>query len=104
MSASESLTAAPPWAVTAWVDDVNVYIELPTVNGAPFVTKFALTEGGLSKALHYMRAEHNKHQPQGGYYIVPDHTLKPSKGIEKVKASERTRESTRAILKRLGLT
>ena len=102
MSATPALEARPPWAVTAWVDDVAIYIELPTVNGSPYVHKFAHTEGGLSKALNFMRQQHKSHQPQGGYYIVPDFPI-TRKGPE-VKATERARESARAVLKRLGLT
>lgn len=101
MSATSSLTARPPWAHEMWCDDTHIYVELPSTNGAPFIMKFSLTEGGLSKALNFMRTEHHKHQPQGGYYVVPDFPI-TRKGPE-VKATERTRESTRAILKRLNL-
>lgn len=50
------LTAKPGYAVTAWLDDRNVYIELPSKGQMPpYVLSFDLSEGGLSKALHLMR-------------------------------------------------
>lgn len=53
-------SAHPPWAVVAWCDDRAIYIELPCVDGPPYVTKYDLTEGGLSKALRLMRDARRK--------------------------------------------
>lgn len=78
MSATAAPYARPAWAVTAWVDDVAVYVELPGSAGLPYITKYPLTEGGLSTALNLMRQAH--HQASGGrrYTIPTDGVAKPS--------------------------
>lgn len=94
-------SARPVWAVTAWVDDNFVFVELPTTDAPNYIMKFDLTEAGLSKALKLMRDTHRKAQPTGGYYKLPDQPI-----VRKVaKPSQFTddqRAKARATLKRLG--
>jgi hypothetical protein len=58
MSASQAPTAKPSWAVTAWVDDRYIYIEIPSTKGNPYVQKYPITEGALSKALNFLRTRY----------------------------------------------
>ncbi len=73
MSATYLPSGRPPWAVTCWTDDVNVYLELPCVDGPPFIQTYALTENGLGKALSFMRDFHRQHEPKGGTYKIAPH-------------------------------
>ncbi len=50
----------PPWAVTIWTDEANIYVEFPTKTGTPYIAKYSLSEGGLSKALHFMMQRHRE--------------------------------------------
>lgn len=103
MSATHSITARPAWAVTAWVDNTHVYIEIPAakLGDPPYIEKHSLTEGGLGKALGFMKSLHAKHEPQGGYYQLPE--MKITRKGPTVIASEGTREKVRAILRSKGL-
>lgn len=69
-------TSAPEWAVTAWVDDRYVYVELPVITGPNYVTKFPLTEAGLSKALNLMRKTHRSSRPMGGYHDLSTEVIR----------------------------
>lgn len=52
-------SAAPPNAVKMWMDDRAIYVELPLSPGyestLPCILRFAISEGGLSKALNILR-------------------------------------------------
>ena len=50
---------SPPHAVTCWVDDRNVYVELPT-KGQPYIQRFPITEAGFHKALSALKDIHDK--------------------------------------------
>lgn len=100
MSASAASSGRPAWAVCAWSDNNAIYIEIPAKSGIPYISKFALSEGGLSKALSLMRSLHRTIEPLGGNYQIP---LNP--GIKKAQTfSEDSRKATREILKRLKIT
>jgi hypothetical protein len=47
----------PAWAVTCWCDDEFVYVALPVKNAAPYIQKFPLTEGGMTKAINILRVQ-----------------------------------------------
>ena len=87
-------TAAPPWAVRMWSDNRNVYAELPGVNG-PVVMAFAISTGGLSKALNLLSGRHDK---EG--HGVP-YTRMPSTVPDKSGFSEKQRRDTLDMLKRM---
>jgi len=59
MSASVT-TFRPPWALTCWVDDEYVYVEMPGTP-MPYIQKHALTEAGFAKALNVLREVHRQH-------------------------------------------
>lgn len=105
MSAEYLSTGRPPWAVTAWVDDSYVYIELPCKDGPPYIEKHAFSESGLSKALGMMRDLYRKQRPKGGTYSLSRHpkliAMDKSKGLPQASDSQRT--IVRNILKKRGI-
>lgn len=99
---AEALTSArPPWSVVCWVDDNFVYTEVPCVSGPPLIQKYPLTEGGLSRALNFLRAFHREHQPAGGDYKI---TLQAKITRDAPKGSDAQREKAREILRKLNIT
>src|SRR5262245_55003734 len=64
-------TFRPPHAVIMWSDDNWSYVELPVTGDVPYVCKFALTEAGLSKALHVLRTARTKRLPATVSYQKP---------------------------------
>lgn len=91
-------TGRPAWAVCAWVDSNNIYIELSGMHG-PHISKYPLSESGLSKALYLMRSCHKKqsspiYQAPG---VNPDYKAKGN-------FSEKQREHAREVLRRLKIT
>lgn len=97
MTDTFATSAAPPWAVTAWLDDTAVYVEIPNRAGPPYVMSFALTEGGLSKALGLMRQVHRELGAKR--YTKTDSVTKPFP-----KFTEGQRQSAQKVLKKLGIT
>lgn len=91
----------PAWAVTMWMDDSAVYMELPCKDGPPYITRYELCEGGLSKALGMMRDIYRASAPTGGSYNLTKHPILVKN--EKALGDEATRAKTRAVLKRLGM-
>lgn len=65
MNAKSSPDYRPPWAVIAWADEANVYIELPVKDGPPYIQRYPLTEGGLAKALKVMIDAHFRFKKVG---------------------------------------
>lgn len=97
MTATFAKSAAPPYAVLCWADELNIYTQLPSVNG-PYVARFPRSEGGLSTALHHMGAMHVEHSGQP--YVRP--TL-PSKELTTKGLTQNDREAARDALKKLGV-
>jgi hypothetical protein len=62
-------SAAPAWAVKCWSDDVNVYAELPSING-PCVVAYPRSEGGMSRCLSTLGAYHTA-EGSGQPYLRP---------------------------------
>jgi len=100
MSASFAESGRPPWAVIAWTDYTNVYIELPSKEGPPYIQSFALSEAGLSKALHLMRDLHKRDLPRYGTHKVVQPVIQ-RKGA--AQGSEASRDKVRELLKRKGI-
>lgn len=99
MSASASPSGRPPWSVTVWCDSTHLYTEIPGAPGKPpYIEKHALTEGALSKAIHFMRSLHEKHCPDKANYVVPPWPVTKGPQISAV-----TREKTLSVLRRLRL-
>jgi len=101
MNATLASSARPLWAITVWCDNTHIFTELPSVNGgAPYIQKYALTEGGLSKAISLMRDLYAKHQPLGGDYTIPLNPLiKHAQGINNFSPDQR--QAARDILRKL---
>lgn len=97
MTATFAKSAAPAYAVLCWADELNIYAQLPSING-PYVARFARSEGGLSAALHHMGAVHIEHS--GTPYVCPPLLSKElmAKGL-----TQNDREAARDALKKLGV-
>jgi hypothetical protein len=88
----------PPWALTCWVDDVAVYIEIPMAP-IPYIQRFALTDSGLHKALNALREIHRE---APGRWEAP--TQQPMiTRVGKPKPTAAQLETVRAILKKHGV-
>lgn len=97
MTASKARSAAPAYACLMWADELNVYAQLPSVNG-PYVARFARSEGGLSQALHHMGALHIEHSG------VPFHRAEiPPKALTVKGLTQNDREAARDVLKKIGI-
>ena len=95
-------TAYPPHALMCWVDDRFVYIEIPSRTGNPYVEKFDLTEGGLSKALNFLRIRYDELPSSMKNYTAPP--IEPS--TKNGKAPIQTvaqRELALAVLRKLNV-
>lgn len=102
MTATAARSASPPWAVTAWCDETAVFVELPCVDGPPYITRYPLSEAGLSKALWLMREVYNKSRPTP----PPNgHTKHPKlhRGGPPSAFTVEQRESARNVLVKLKL-
>jgi hypothetical protein len=89
----------PPWAVTAWVDDRFVYVELPCKDGPPYITKHELSDGGLSRALRTMMDAHKALSPTSDFKPGPEAKIKRS--VPQTKSSPEQRERARALLRKV---
>ena len=104
-------SAAPAYAVTAWVDDTAVYIQLRCDTGPPYVQRYAMTEGGLGKALALMRALFNRARPQ----TLPTYRIHPKIEARRIakgqrrsrregpKATPESLDAVRLVLKKAGV-
>jgi hypothetical protein len=104
---SATITAfRPPWAITCWVDDNYVYVEMPG-QPIPYIQRHSLTEAGFSKALNALRTVHREHgSRKGGHvkYAMP----KPKVTTPRTKRgkddfSPEQRMNALAVLKKMGL-
>lgn len=93
----------PPYAVMCWVDDGHVHIEIPSKDAKlpPYIQRWPLTEGGLSKALAVMKQGYKEYSKTGKVLTpIGRQAVRPGRTVN---ASEAQREQARAILKRLGI-
>jgi len=94
----------PPWAVTCWVDAYAIYIKINT-KAEPYITSFQLSEGGLSKALHFLKEIHKERA--GGKQKVngvsKTHSLIKRKPVPTEAVSDEQREKVRELLRKRGL-
>lgn len=101
----------PPYAVTMWRDDRHIYVALPmTAGGIPYITRFALSEGGLSAALEVLRKrKHEVLSPTEAQALYAPPSAQPmvklSKAQERLHAetSPEQREAARLLLVKLGI-
>lgn len=97
MTATLAPTAAPAYAVLMWMDDRNIYAELPSPNG-PVVISFSITAGGLNKALDLLRGRHRVEGHDEHYTRPLNPFVKPATALA---ADEDA--IVRNILKRQGM-
>lgn len=103
MSATLASPPVPTHALLCWVDDRNVYISIPTTFGQPFVERFPLHEGGLSKALNYLRIRYEELPFHEKNYTAPPVPLTTDrKGKPPVQTADQ-RDATLAVLRKLGI-
>lgn len=101
----------PPYAVTCWCDEINVYVALPmTQGGIPYICKYPLSSGGLASALEVLRKrKHEVLSPLEAQALYHPPTQQPmvklSKAQEKLHAetTESQRANARAVLAKLGI-
>lgn len=92
----------PPWAVVAWADEANVFIELPVKDGPPYIQRFPITEGGLGKALKVMIDAHFRFKKAGAptrSFTMDDHP-KIRRTRAKPTYTEEQRERALQLLRR----
>lgn len=103
----------PPYAVTMWTNDREIFVAMPmTAGGQPFIISFPLNEGGLTKALEILRKRPKEvilptlDQP-ANYTKPPDQPMvKPMGKVREKLHAETTpeqREAAQALLRKLGL-
>jgi hypothetical protein len=101
----------PPWAVTCWCDERNVYVALPmTAGGIPYIIKYPLSSGGLASALEVLRKRKAEVIDPNEAKVIFNSTnaqpmVKTSKAQERLYAetTEAQRASARALLLKLGI-
>jgi hypothetical protein len=54
MSARYAATARPPGTAIAWAARDGIYVEFPTKEGHPYITRFQKTPDGLQAALNIL--------------------------------------------------
>jgi hypothetical protein len=99
MSASLAPTARPRWAVTAWVDHNNVFVEIPIKDQSPFIAKFPLTPAGLGEALAKMRNYHTIEAGPAVYQVPPRTPLTEPVAVTNRKAMVSALLRQRGIIK-----
>lgn len=89
----------PPHAITCWVDESFVYTALPTKSGPPFIQKYALTEGGLTKALTVLKVAR---RDLGRGHQTRETKIRIDRN-SKDHFTDPQREKARSILRKLGM-
>lgn len=100
MSGVPALSGAPTCARMCWCDAYNIFVELPTSLGPPYIAKFPRSEGGLAKALAILAAARDSELPPGGTYSLLSH---PATKKITPKVSAEQSERAHSILKKLGM-
>lgn len=95
--------ARPSWALFCWIDDSNIYVELPTTLGQPYITKFPLSEQGLSKALNLLRTRYDEVPSAQRNYTIP--AIKPTvtKAGKPAVQTDAQRDHALSILRKMGI-
>lgn len=103
----------PPYAVTMWTNDHEIFVAMPmSAGGTPFIISFPLNEGGLSKALEVLRKRPKEvilptAATPANYTKPPSQPqVRPMGKIREKVHSETTqeqRDAAQALLRKLGL-
>ena len=110
---TQAPSAKPSWALTCWIDDTNIYIEIPSTEGNPYIQKFPITEGALSKALNFLRVRYEVAPTAEKNYTkipAPEGYIAKSMGASvvyrkqsKVVQTDVERATALNVLRKLGL-
>lgn len=90
----------PAWAVTCWCDDSFVYVALPVKNAAPYIQKFPLTEGGMTKAINILRVQ-RQHLSHGRPHKLSSTPIKRYGSLRPL--SDTNRAKVLAAMKKAGI-
>lgn len=102
----------PPYAVTMWANDREIFVAMPmTRGGQPFIISFPLNEGGLTKALEVLRKRPKEvvlpTAAQPANYTKPpvQPQVKLSKASERLHAetTPEQRVAAQDLLRKLGM-
>ncbi len=94
-------SAAPPWAYTIWTDANNIFLEIASKSGTPYISKFPRGTAGMAKALETLTNAHDAMNKAKTRYQVPVQrvTVVP---VGKTGTPSQ-HEAARAILKKLAI-
>lgn len=98
MTATVAPSAAPPWAIRVWADDLNIYAEIASLN-QPCVITVPISEGGLSRILSILGAKHSS-EAAGEPYLRPAIVAKE---MMREGLTQRDLDLARQSLKSLGI-
>lgn len=98
----------PRWALTLWVAEGSILVEMPTAYDEPYYLKYPLTEGGLSKALNLLKFQHRECTRRGPRTIKNNAgdvlgTKHPIKRPITAGTTQENRDRIKEILKKRGL-
>ena len=102
----------PPYAVTMWTNDREIFVALPTsAGGIPYIMSFPLNEGGLTRALEVLRQRPKEvirptlDQPANYTKPAVQPQVKQSKASERLHAetTPEQRQHAQDLLRKLGL-
>lgn len=90
----------PSWATLCWVDNHNIFIEIPVNNQPPFIAKYPRTPAGLAEALGRM-VEYHAERAAPPIYTPPP---RPTTTAVPSPYTSDTRAKAREVLARMGIT
>lgn len=102
----------PPWAVTMWEGDHDIFVALPMTKGGPcYIMRFPRNEGGLAQALQVLNKRRREvltpTMDQPANYTVPKHQpqVKVSKAQERLysETTPEQRANAARLLAKLGI-
>lgn len=103
----------PPWAVTMWESDHDIFVALPMrVGGVPYIMRYPRSEAGLAQALRVLCAQRPTEAPRPSLDAPANYTPpRDQPQVRKSKTQERLhaettpaqREAAQALLRKLGL-
>lgn len=101
----------PPYAVTMWSNDREIFVALPMKSGGtPYIMSFPLNEGGLSQALNILRKKEEAPKPtldQPANYTKPNAQPQVKLGKRReallAETTQDQRDAAQALLRKLGM-
>lgn len=99
---SAAHTYRPPYAVTCWVDDTHVCIEIPSKDRTqpPYIQQWPLTESGLGRALAIMKQGYKAYKDSGRVFTP---TSRQPTRLTRPRTTQEMQERARAVLRKAGI-